>query len=69
MILSVTDLLALVIVGLAAWKVMRVARARLRPPGVSGSNPGSKSDADAGKDGSDDGCSDCRQCAGRASRR
>lgn len=65
MILSVTDLLALVIVGLAAWKVMRVARARLSPPAESGSKPG----ADAGSDGGDDGCHGCRQCPGRASRR
>jgi len=65
MSLSVTDLLALVIVGLAAWKVMRVARARLSPPAASGSKP----DADAGSDGGDDGCHGCRQCPGRASRR
>lgn len=65
MILSVTDLLALVIVGLAAWKVMRIARARLSPPGESGSKP----DADAGSDGGDDGCNRCRQCPGRESRR
>jgi hypothetical protein len=65
MILSVTDLLALVIVGLAAWKVMRVARARLSPRG----EPESMPDADAGSDGGDDGCHGCRQCPGRASRR
>ncbi|MCQ9376857.1 hypothetical protein [Methyloversatilis sp. XJ19-49] len=65
MILSVTDLLALVIVGLAAWKVMRVARARLSPPAESESNP----DADSAGDGGDDGCHGCRQCPGRASRR
>ncbi|WP_305633430.1 hypothetical protein [Methyloversatilis sp.] len=69
MIFSVTDLLALVIVGLAAWKVMRVARARLSPPGESMSDPGSKPDADAGSDGGDDGCHGCRQCPGRESRR
>jgi len=68
MMLSVTDLLALLIVGLAAWKVMRVARARLRPPGEAVGDPGSKSGADAGIDGSDDGCNGCRQCPGRASR-
>jgi hypothetical protein len=65
MILSVTDLLALVIVGLAAWKVMRVAWARLSPPAESGSKP----DADADSNGRDDGCNSCRQCPGRASRR
>ena len=69
MILSLTDLLALVIVGLAAWKVMCVARARLSPPAESMSNPGSKPDADAGSDGADEACHGCRQCPGRASRR
>lgn len=63
--LSFTDLLALVIVGLAAWKVMRVARARLGLFARAGCDPRS----DAGSAGADERCTGCRQCPGRASRR
>jgi hypothetical protein len=65
MTLAVTDLLALVIVGLAAWKVVCVVRTRLRLPAerreelasrVVSQSPGYR-------------CKGCQQCPGRSLRR
>jgi hypothetical protein len=52
MALLLTDLLALLVVALAVWKVIVVARARFRPP--------------AGADRS--GCGGCAGCAAKPSR-